>query len=368
MLHSVSITRPVHLSLDILARWRAALAAQQNWASPFLTPEFACAVARERDDARILLAQDHQGLLGILCIHKRPGGYARPLGAPIADHQAFVTEAGFDADLAQVLRAADLKTLHFTGLNDAQAQLCGIVSGQQASLLADLSKGPEAYFAKQEKRFHRHFKKMRQRRRGAQRDYGTVSIRTDCRDAAAFEMLLRWKRAQYRRTRKCDVLAAGWIENLLRQLWQSRGRVRAVLHVLELGGRPAAAEIGLVCQDTYHSWIAAFDPQMARCSPGLLLVEGILRRAGDLGITTMDMGCGHAHYKKYYANAAIMLGQGQVLADGGATRSPGWRIGAALMAQAPQRLVHSLDFMAACHPDWMGRLRGVAQRLGHALG
>ncbi len=369
MLHSVSLIRPAQLTFDILARWRAALAAQDAWSSPFLTPEFAQAVGRERDDARIILARDHQGLLGIVCIHQRPGGYARPLGTPIADQQAFITETGFAADLAQVLRAAGLRILRFTALNDAQNRLAALSSQHHDSLLASLADGPEAYFAAQERRHHRHFKKMRQRARRAARDHGAAVFKLDCRDAGAFALLMRWKRAQYRRTRKCDVLAASWIEALLTSLWQSRGRVRVVLNVLELGGRPAAVEAGLLCQGTYHSWIAAYNPQMAACSPGLMLLEGILRRAGALGISRMDMGSGHEHYKKYYANRTLRLAAATVLVQDPVAQSQGLigRCGALLMTGMPRRLANSLDFLAACHPAWPERLRGMAGRLGHAV-
>lgn len=369
MLHSVSVIRPSQLSFDIQARWRAALAAQQNWASPFLTPEFTFAVAEEREDARIILARDHQGLLGILCIHQRPGGYARPVGAPVADHQAFITEPDFSGDLAQVLQAAGFSALCFNVLNDAQGRHGALVNHQHSSLLATLPDGPEAYFAVQEKQHHRYFKKMRQRTRGAERDHGARVLKLDCHDQAAFDHLLRWKRAQYWRTRKCDVLASHWVEGLLETLWKSHGRMRAVLSVLELGGKPAAAEIGLLCQGTYHSWIAAYNPALSRCSPGIMLMEGILRRAGELGITTMDMGAGHAHYKKYYANASIALGQGKVLGYGVAAQRQrlidGY--GTRLLAGMPARLAHSLEFMAACHPLWPDRLRGFAQRLGHTV-
>ncbi len=369
MLHSVSVVRPSEVPFDITVRWLAALATNKCWNSPFLTPEFAMHVGNQRDDARIIIAKDHQGLLGILGIQKRRGGYARPLGAPVSDHQAFITEPGFFASINEVLEGAKISVFSFVGMNDPEARLKTVAKENAVSHIADLGTGSGQYFAAQQERFGRHFKKMRQRARGAVRDHGTMKLVLDSHDEADFEALLAWKRDQYRRTRKCDVLASDWITGLLHSLWQTNGRVRAVLNVLYLGGQPAAAEIGLMSNGTYHSWIAAYDPALCRCSPGLLLLEGVLQNADTLGITNVDLGAGHDHYKKYYANDEIALGQGKVL-GGGLTAHKHYlidHVGGKLLAGAPARLANAHEFLAACHPDWAGRLRGAARRLAHAV-
>ncbi len=369
MLHSISMIHPSELTFDVIVRWRAALANQKSWSSPFLTPEFAQAVGQQRQDARIIIARDTQGLIGILGIHKRPGGYARLLGAPISDHQAFISETGFTASMEDVLKAAKVSTLSFNNINDPQVDFGHVIKDTHFSHLADLSTGAEQYFDLQRQTYGRHFKKMRQRARGAIRDHGTMEMKLDSQNKKDFELLLQWKCAQFHRTRKCDVLAARWIKGLLQSLWETQGRVRAVLNVLYLGGQPAAAEIGLLCNGIYHSWIAAYDPELSRCSPGLLLLEGIIQNAGELGITLIDLGSGHDHYKKYYANDRLELGQGKFIGEGFVASQHHLleQYGTKVLAGTPARIANSMGFMAACHPSWQGKLRGVAGRLSQLI-
>jgi CelD/BcsL family acetyltransferase involved in cellulose biosynthesis len=369
MLHSVLVVRPSAVPSGIKLRWRAALMAYPCWSSPFLTPEFAIAVGAERQDARIIIARDQHGHIGILGVHKRPDGYARPLGAPVSDHQALITEPGFEADIADILKAAGLGALPFTGLNDPKHQVSNRQNHTTNSQIADLSAGPDRYFAQQREIHGRHFKKMRQRARAALRDHGTVELVLDSQAETDFAFLMQHKRGQYRRTRKCDVLASRWISALLHRLWQDRGRVRAVLNMLYLDGKPAAAEIGLYSEGTYHSWIAAYDPAFSRCSPGLLLLEGVMQNARKLCISRIDLGVGHEHYKKYYANDEITLGTIKVLGEGFIARQHHFidRFGSKILAGVPLRLFNSFEFIAACHPSWRGKMRGLAGRFGQLV-
>ncbi|PHS24789.1 MAG: hypothetical protein COA85_07830 [Robiginitomaculum sp.] len=366
MLHNVSVVRPGAVPFDVKLRWRAALISHPDWSSPFLAPEFAIAVGAVRKDARIIIARDHNGQIGILGIHKRAGGYARPLAAPMSDHQAFITEAGFTADISDILKAAGLGALPFTALNDPRQQVCSQPVTKVVSHLADLRAGPASYFARQGEIHGRHFKKMRQRARGAQRDHGVVELVLDSHTEEDFAFLVQHKRDQYRRTRKGDVLASRWITALLHGLWKDRGRVRVVLNMLYLGGKPAAAEIGLYCEGTYHSWIAAYDTQFSKYSPGLLLLAGVMKNARKLGINMIDLGVGHEHYKKYYANDEIALGTAKMLGEGFAARQHHFidRFGSKILAGIPLRLYNSFEFMAACHPSWRGKMRGLAGRFG----
>ncbi len=367
MLQSVTIYHPSKLPADIMTRWQAALCTQASWANPFLTPEFALAVGKQRRDARIIVAHDENARIGILGIHKCKGGYARPLGAPLSDHQAFITEPGFNADMKAIMADAGLSVFAFTALNDPKTKLQTATQKQDIAHIANLSGGIDEFFTAQESAHRKHFKKMRQRTRNAIRDHGKVDFQLDSRDSNVFELLMQWKHDQFRRTRKCDILASNWISTLLHRLWSERGPVRAVLNVIYFGDKPAAAEIGLVSAGIYHSWIVAYDPAFARYSPGLLLLEGIMRRADTMGIEQVDLGVGHDHYKKYYANDGVPLGAGKVLGDGFAARRHQFidTYGKKFFADIPGRLMASHDFMAACHPHWRTRMDGFAQRLKH---
>ncbi len=376
MLDTVTIVTPNAVPLNIRARWRNTLASCKALSSPFLTPEFASFMGQVRDDTKVIIARDTDGLVAVLALHIDVHGKARPVGAPVSDHQALIAEPGFDASLADILETAKVSFITFSALNDPDEMIKLDQSTPTFSHIIEMDGGADDYFAAQRVAHAKHFKKMRQRARNIERDFGKATFVFDSKDLADFECLLGWKHDQYARTGKCDVLDVPWIDALLRQTWQASGPVRAVLSMMKIDGRPAAAELGLVGQGTYHSWIAAYDPEFGKYSPGLMVMHEVIAAVPTLGAVRVDLGAGHDHYKKYYANSQIPLARGLVLGRGPAARQYRmWQTGIDLLerglgekvAQLPVRLASSLDFMAACYPHMPDRIRGIAGRIQNAL-
>ena len=74
------------------------------------------------------------------------------------------------------------------------------------------------------------------------------------------------------------------------------------LHALRCGGRIVATLAGARRNGRFSGMLTSFamDPDLARMSPGELLLSEVMRRACDEGLTAFDLGIGEARYKETY--------------------------------------------------------------------
>src|ERR1700761_3089936 len=86
------IVHPAELSRVDIAAWRRLQAAEPAFGSPLLGPDFAQAVGAVRPDARVAVYRRAGHAIGFLAHHRRPGGFARPIGAPFCDYHALVSD------------------------------------------------------------------------------------------------------------------------------------------------------------------------------------------------------------------------------------------------------------------------------------
>lgn len=72
---------------------------------------------------------------------------------------------------------------------------------------------------------------------------------------------------------------------------------------LDLDGRPIAFELGALYGSRYLSYMTAFELEMARASPGTILLRHVIAAAARAGAKTFDFGLGDERYKDWYASA-----------------------------------------------------------------
>jgi CelD/BcsL family acetyltransferase involved in cellulose biosynthesis len=355
--------------------WRALGAADARQGSPFLAPEFAQAVGRVRADARVLLARDAAGAARlILPMQLAVSGLARPLGAPMCDVNGPIGALEDQALLSQALARAGVAAYTFSGWTGA-AGLSGVkVRAREGSAVADLRRGFDAWLEAQRELHPKHFKKMRRLARQGEKDFGLETVTFGPAAPEELATLIGWKREQFARTRRHDVLSAGWTLGLLEECASQSDRdFGGVMAILRYRGRIAAAEFGLRSGSTLHGWIAGYDPAYASCSPGLVLQERLLERAAAAGVLTAVLGTGEDHYKKRYASFYAPVDDGVVTAAGlaGGPRAMAagllhvveqGRFGAA--SRLARRTRRRLDVILAVETGVGGQLRGVQRALG----
>ena len=362
------MVHPAELSVADIAAWRRLQEQTPQFGSPLLGARFARTVGDVRIDARVAIYRRGGRIVGFLAHHRRPRGFARPIGAPFCDYHGLV--AAPDAGLAgaEALQAAGLSAMRLTGLVDPFGAFASARPGSRAyRVLAERSAAspPAASVAAATLASKHH----RRYRRSLEQAIGQVQLVADDRDGAAFERLIAWKRAHLARTGLHDFLAAPWSAELMRRLFETRSAGFGGLMIsLYAGDRLAAAHFGVRQGGWFHPWIGAFDPQLKAHSPGSVHQVEALGAMGELALHTYDLGPGEDHWKRRLATDSVQLGQGlaaaPTIAGGLAARTERFWDAAALRgAPLAGRARGRLDQIAALELTLAGRARGIARAL-----
>ncbi len=371
----VSLVVPRHLADADLAAWRAMRSADSAFASPFLSPEFAQCAGAVRADARVLVVRNADGEAQMfLPLQLSRSGLARPLGAPMCDVAGPITRVRDAVMLSRALGRAGLSAYAFAGWRNAPQAKGVRLRNRDESAVADLSAGFEGWLAIQRERHPRHFKKMRRLARQGEKDYGAESVTFGPATPEDLARLIAWKREQFARTHRHDVLGAAWTRGLLEACaTHHASEFSGVMATLRYGGRLVAAEFGLRSGATLHGWITGYDPDVASCSPGLVLQERLLERVAEAGVTRCVLGTGETHYKKHYTSFAEAVSEGIVAATGlagGARAMVGGLLAAVELgplgpaSKLAGRTRRRMDIILAVETSMQGQVRGLARAIG----
>jgi CelD/BcsL family acetyltransferase involved in cellulose biosynthesis len=305
--------------------------------SPYLLPDFADLVDAERGDVRVVIAEENARPVGYFAFHAPVSGIARAAGAPLSDYQGFAAAPGFSIEPGVLLKAMGAQALVYDNWAGAAP---GRARSRGGSAVIDLSDGADAWRDRRRALFKDHFKKTARRLAKAEREFGPARIVFGDPDGKRFNALRVMKGGQYRASGLYDVFGRGWTGRVFERAAQrSFGALRGLTASLYFGERLAAVEMGVQAGGVYHSWIPAYDSRFASVSPGLLLLEGIIKEAEAAGITRIDLGKGEQDYKKYYADYEVPLSAGRALSPGLAgARVAVWEIVEAAGAMLPGRL------------------------------
>jgi CelD/BcsL family acetyltransferase involved in cellulose biosynthesis len=348
-----------------LARWRAWCEATPEFASPLLGPEFARLVQSVRPDSRVAVFRDGGETVGYLAHHRRPDGFARPIGATFSDYHALITPPGSRLDVPTALAAAKIKAFRYCAIIDPHGLFADTSHPGEPGWQIQVTPTAEAYRETIRAGNPKRYKNFRRLQNKLEREVGPIELRPRNSDAAAFETLLAWKRRQYRETGLHDTLRAEWGSRLMRAAFEQRiGDLRGVMTTLHAGGRLVAGHFGLACRGVWHGWISAMDPELCSCGPGTVMMLQLPEIVAALGVETYDMAPWHEHYKAPFATRAQPTLEGVVLADSPAGRAArlgegAWRLAGADRRPVVNRLRRRLDHIAQIELTVGGRVRGV---------
>ena len=356
---------PSDLSTDEVTVWRALVAAQPAFGNPLLGPDYARAVGVVRDDARVAVYRDGERIVGFLPHHRRPGGMARPLGAPLSDYHALI--AGPDAGLtqAEVLSLAGLGAYRFTGLVDPHGVFAGTQQGQATGYAVNLNGPADDYLERLRATSPKRFKNWRRLDSKLERQVGPVRIEASD-DPAVYAQIMDWKREQLIRTGVADFLRPDWTRRLLANFAAARGSLRGLTLTLWAGDTIAAGHFGVTQNGWYHPWVASTNPDLGEYSPGQTFLMKAIAAMPGLGLTTYDLGPSHEHYKRHYAAPTQTVGEGTAAAStpagilaGGRERA--WTLAGARREGMVASLRRRLDAIAVTELSTVGRVRGFVE-------
>jgi CelD/BcsL family acetyltransferase involved in cellulose biosynthesis len=297
-----ALYRPSEMSAELWQAYTALRNARAIYDDPFFDPDFARLVGEVREDTRIGVVTRADEVISVWPLHLRPGNWARPIGGPFSDWHAPIVKEGIELCPIEFLSGLGLSGM--TAFGYMPDPDCQVPSMERVGAnMTDLSIGWDAFMAEQQKRWPKHFKKMRRVYRNVERDFSGMSFEWDDRSDASYERLLELKRAQFKRTGFHDVLKPQWARDLLDRLRHFEGeRFRCRPVSMSYDDKPAALELNLQSDKILHGWLTAFEPEMSQYSPGNMLVQEVLEKMAIEGVQIYDAGPGLDHYKRHYSN------------------------------------------------------------------
>ncbi|MEO3887154.1 GNAT family N-acetyltransferase [Nonomuraea sp. B5E05] len=359
---TLDVVRPGELTAGALAAWRAMQRGRPQLDNPFLSPEFVIAAGNVRADVRVAVLRDEAGFAAFFPFERGRGGVGSAVAPWVSLCHGVVhrPEVGVDAD--RLLAGAGLHVWRFGCLTGRQPWFSGFAEARMETAAIDLSEGFPAYLAQLRERAPKFLKSTLYKERKLGRDLGVVSLDLDVADEQQFSLLRRWKSGQYRAKGRTDRFSKAWVVELVEQLHAAGGPDFAGhLTMLYAGGRPVAGHFGIRTATTLVGWFPAYDPALARYSPGLIQHVRMAEAAAAAGVRTIDLSVkADSEYKDALSNATGAIASGAARRPTGTARLHHLR---AAPANRLRRLVletPALYRRADRMMRWFGRLRGAA--------
>ncbi len=365
---NINCLKAADLTKAHCAAWEAMRRDNPALYSPYFHPHYTQRLGKLQDDAYVAIIQKNEDIIGFLPFQqRRRGGSARPIGAPMTDYHGIISAAPLKVDMTDILRRLSIGALHMPQQMNVPvaAPSGGAMVACAVMRLADYA-GADAWRKSRDSSYRRHLKSLRRRIKKTDTEVGARAFIWQSQDPAHFDRLLKWKTQKFSDTGKYNVLGVDWTRRLLRQLWEAgpNAALRCDLHVMMVGGKPAAMDLGLTDGITFHSWMVGYDNALHNLSPGMQLLEALVTEAPKLGYENIDLGAGLEGYKKHYATwphhaqSNIWLGRG-ITAQRSKFYAAIERKGQAALKDIPGKFRRRYSQIAACDPSRSGQLKAM---------
>ena len=293
--------------------WNALRTANSSLSSPYFMPEFTQAIAELRNDVEVAVIREAEQTVGLLPFQRAAHEIGRPVGGPLSDFQAVIGRPDLVIDPLAIVRGCRLARWDFDHLLVSQQGFLPHHVAVEPSPYLDVRGGYDAYVERRVRTNNDELKQAARRRRKIERELGPVRFEMQVRDDAVLETLFRWKSDQYRLTGYTDVFAFDWTRKLLAALLAGKHQpLDGVLSAMYAGDRLIAVHYGMQAAGVLHSWFPAYDPELAKYSPGILLLVDAIRAAESNGIARIDLGKGSQVYKLRLMTGLDEVAEGSV--------------------------------------------------------
>ena len=308
----IEVVKAAQLTVADRVLWRAMVEANPDLASPYFRWQFTEIAARISPDAAVAILSRGGRTIGYFP-HQRRGSAIQPLGAPMNDYHGVIAMPGEAPSLATVAALLNAPRLNVS----AWVGPSGAGELRETLMTVTPEEGYDAWYAERRSTWGKYFKDKERARRSLETELGPIRVERDLRDPALLDQLIELKRDQYARTNRHDIFACGWTRDLLHALMASEHEdFGASMAALWAGDRLTAIEYSLHAGDRYHFWFPAYVPELARCSPGILLTMDTMRLGCAAGFRVFDFGFGGEGYKKYFCNATQSVREAVILKPG----------------------------------------------------
>ncbi len=338
---SSRLVRAAAIQGSELEAWEQLCLTEAGARRAFLSPYYTRAVDRARGGVYVCVLEREKQPVGFFpfqfagalqtCLYA-----AEPVGGDMSDAFGLVARADVRISADELLEAAGLAACEVHHLCGTQEQHGLGAEESEVGLRVRFDGDWDTYWDEIAERNKKFRQKTERRERNVVKEHGPLHLEVNHSDPrAVLDDLIARKREQYSRTGVRDPLQSRWKRKLLQELLEtSNDSCRGVLMTLKAGDTWVATHFGLQCADVLHYWFPVYSQEVAKHSPGHLLLKAIGERSKELGIAVVDRGAGDTQAKRSFANEEQSFGRGRWSRSGlrsklyGASRSLGWRLDA----------------------------------------
>ncbi len=298
---------------DLIGIWRVLQQSNPALVSPYFCPEFTQAVAAVREDVEIAVLEDGNRVVGFFPYQRGPQDVAVPVGGIFSDYQGLVCAPGFECDPRELLKSCRIVAWDFDHLLTAQTCFAPFHLHTEPSPQIDVSRGYETYAAGRRAAGSEQIKKCGNLMRRIEREVGPLRFVAHSADVTLLVRVLAWKSQQYLGSSKPDLFALGWTRPLVERIHAMQAEDFAgMLSLLYAGERLVAGHFGMRSWTVWHYWFPSYDEEIAKYSPGLILLLKMAEYAPSAGLRVIDLGKGLSLYKERLMSNAVELAAGSV--------------------------------------------------------
>jgi CelD/BcsL family acetyltransferase involved in cellulose biosynthesis len=321
----VTVVRPDELDASEEKLWHEFQTLSPMAAHPCLSLAYARAVCRADDSGRVAVVEDGRKICAFIPYSKESDGVAATLGGGQTALDGLVSSTE-RIDLRAAVRATGLRGWRFSRAPVDQHALDPYrypgSFHEELIYFSDLRNGYDGYMRGISKSGRNEIASAARRRRALEREVREVSFEWHSGNPSHLPLLLNWKSDAFESLRQW--LLSPLNSALVRELADSNSEDYSCLtSVLYADGKPISISLNLRRGHTISQWIAGFDPEYSRFSPGTLNMLAMFAEAAERGVEIADFGYGNDQYKQRFANGVHTVTGGGVWASrlGAAARS-----------------------------------------------
>lgn len=308
----VTLVKGAELGPQLTHTWRAIQELNPALQSPYFSPEFTSILGQVRGDVEVAVLEEG-GDIAAFFPFQRQGKVGHAVGGILSDFHGVICRPGFLLDARRLVKSCKLVTWDFDHLLTDQPYFARFHRYVEPSPQVNLAGGYDAYVAALRAGGSEQVRKAANLARRAERELGPLRFQPHSTDKNLVDTVLGWKSKQYLAGGLQDLMTIGWIRATLECVHNSQEEgLSGAFSVLMAGERPIAGHFGMRSRAVWHYWFPAYDIDMAKYSPGILLLLKLLEHAAGSGVEVLDLGKGMSAYKERLMNTSVPVAVGSV--------------------------------------------------------
>ncbi len=333
------------LTRDELEAWSGLQRRHSVFDNPFFRSEFSALWSEYEDDVEVAVLRVGDRCVGFWPFQRKTGNVAVADGLGLRSYEGVVCDPRVSWSPETLLKGCRLSGWKFEHLVDAQANLQPFYWEIWKAPLIDLADGSESFLERKRRERSRTIELVHRKVRRLERDVGRLRFVPSTDDGGVLEAIIEWKRAQFRRIRVPDHLAAPWRRELVKRIAALRSEdFSGMTSALYAGEHLLAAHLGIRSRSLLHGWLPVYNRSFQTYSPGIIMWAMLANEAPALGITRIDLAKGHEPYKDHLKTGDRIVAEGAVdfRLVSRALRKGWWRARRALLASPIGDSLHNV--------------------------